>query len=109
MDSADVYESDDYIEGVSKYIEKDFKNFRFLNTDDSIGGMIVCRSNPQAKKIHEWFKNHSKLQTGLVMSDSENNAVQNDLNRQNQINFRENGYPDILVVHYMLTTGYDAP
>lgn len=108
LDSADVYESDDYIEGVSKYIEKDFKNFRFLNTDDSIGGMIVCRSNPQAKKIHEWFKNHSKLQTGLVMSDSENNAVQNDLNKQNQINFRENGYPDILVVHYMLTTGYDV-
>ena len=108
LDSADVYESDDYIEGVSKYIEKDFKNFRFLNTDDSIGGMIVCRSNPQAKKIHEWFKDHSKLQTGLVMSDSENNAVQNDLNKQNQINFRENGYPDILVVHYMLTTGYDV-
>lgn len=63
LDSADVYESDDYIEGASKYIEKDFRNFRFLNTDDSIGGMIVCRSNPQAKKIHEWCKKHNKLQT----------------------------------------------
>lgn len=108
LDSADVYESDDYVEGVSKYIEKDFRYFRLTNTDNSIGGMIVCRSNYQAKKIHEWFKNNSKLTTGLVMSDEENNAVQNDINRKNQVNFRENGYPDILVVHYMLTTGYDV-
>lgn len=41
------------------------------------------------------------------MSDSDNSA-QADINKQNQINFRENGIPDILVVHYMLTTGYDV-
>lgn len=108
LDCKDIYESDDYIDGVSKYIEKDFKNFRFVNTDSTIGGMIVCRSNDQAKKINEWFKTNSKLTTGLVMSDSENNVVQNEINRQNQINFRENEYPDMLVVHYMLTTGYDV-
>lgn len=108
LNSADVYESNDYVEGVSKYIEKDFRNFRFINTDDSIGGMIVCRSNPQAKKIHEWFKANSKINTGLVLSDSEDTAVQNEINKENQINFRENGYPDILVVHFMLTTGYDV-
>lgn len=34
--------------------------------------------------------------------------MQNEINKQNQINFRENGYPDILVVHFMLTTGYDV-
>lgn len=108
LESKDVYESDDYVEGVSKYIEKDFKNFRFVNTDNTIGGMIVCRSNEQARKIHLWFKEHSSLTSGLVMSDEENNAEQSELNKQNQINFRENGYPDFLVVHYMLTTGYDV-
>mgnify|MGYP001018320503 FL=1 len=108
LDSKDVYESDDYIEGVSKYIEKDFRQFRLVNTDNTIGGMIVCRSNDQARKINEWFKNNSKLTSGLVMSDSENNAVQSALNKQHQINFRESGFPDILVVHYMLTTGYDV-
>lgn len=108
LDSKDVYESNDYIEGVSKYIEKDFRQFRLVNTDNTIGGMIVCRSNEQARKINEWFKDNSQLTSGLVMSDSENNAVQSVLNEQNQINFRENGYPDILVVHYMLTTGYDV-
>ena len=108
LNSADVYESNDYIDGISKFIEKDFRYFRLTNGDQSIGGMIVCRSNPQAKKIHEWFKKNSQIVTGLVMSDSDNMAVQNEVNRQNQINFRENGYPDILVVHYMLTTGYDV-
>lgn len=108
LNSKDVYESNDYIESISKYIEKDFRQFRFVNTDDSIGGMIVCRSNPQAKAIHEWFKAHSKINTGLVLSDSENNIIQSEINEQNQINFRENGYPDILVVHFMLTTGYDV-
>jgi len=108
LDSKDVYESDDYIEGVSKYIERDFRQFRLVNTDNSIGGMIVCRSNDQARKINEWFKNYSRLTSGLVMSDSENNAVQSSLNKQHQINFRESGFPDILVVHYMLTTGYDV-
>jgi len=108
LDSKDVYESNDYIEGVSKYIERDFRQFRLVNTDNTIGGMIVCRSNEQARKINEWFKNNSKLTSGLVMSDSENNAVQSALNKQHQINFRESGFPDILVVHYMLTTGYDV-
>lgn len=108
LDSKDVYESDDYIEGVSKYIEKDFRQFRLANTDNTIGGMIVCRSNDQARKINEWFKNNSKLTSGLVMTDSENNAVQSVLNKQHQINFRESGFPDILVVHYMLTIGYDV-
>ncbi len=108
LDSKDVYESNDYIEGVSKYIENDFKNFRYVNNDYTIGGMIVCRSNDQAKGIHQWFKEHSKLTTGLVLSDSENSVVQNEINKQNQINFKNNDFPDILVVHYMLTTGYDV-
>lgn len=108
LDSKDVYESDDYIVGVSKYIERDFRQFRLVNTDQAIGGMIVCRSNAQAKKINEWIKKNSKLTSGLVMSDTENNAVQSALNKEHQINFRESGFPDILVVHYMLTTGYDV-
>ena len=108
LDSKDVYESNDYVESISKYIENDFKQFRLINTDNTIGGMIVCRSNRQAKLINEWFNKHSNLKSGLVMSDSENMAVQNEINEQNQINFRENGFPDILVVHYMLTTGYDV-
>ena len=106
LDDADVYESDDFVSCVSKYIEKDFKYFRLENTDNTIGAMIVCRSNPQAKLVHEWFNNNSELKTGLVISGED--SKQAKINETNQEDFRNNGTPDILVVHYMLTTGYDV-
>lgn len=107
LDKQDVYESDAYISNLSKYIEKDFKYFRFENSDPTIGGMIVCRSNPQAKLIAKWFDENSDLRVGLVISDSEN-SKQSELNRSYQNSFKYDNVPDLLVVHYMLTTGYDV-
>ena len=107
LDDKDVYESPDYINDLGKFIERDFKNFRFQNADKTIGGMIVCRSNTQAKMMQEWFENNSKLKTGLVISDTEN-PTQSQINKNNQINFRESLTPDILIVNMMLTTGYDV-
>lgn len=110
FDQADIYESDDYIQCLGDFILKDFRNFRFENSDNSIGGMIVCRSNKQAKKINDWINSQKGtygLSSGLVMNDPEN-PKQAEINKTNQIDFRNNGHPDILVVHYMLTTGYDV-
>lgn len=110
FDNADIYESDDYIECLGRFILSDFRNFRLVNNDDSIGGMIVCRSNKQAKKMNNWINSHKnefRLSSGLVMNDTEN-PKQAEINKTNQLDFRNNGYPDILVVHYMLTTGYDV-
>lgn len=110
FNDADIYESDDYIECLGNFILKDFRNFRMENSDNTIGGMIVCRSNKQAKKMNEWInsqKSKFHLTSGLVMHDSEN-PKQAEINKTNQLDFRNNGYPDILVVHYMLTTGYDV-
>lgn len=110
FNDADIFESDDYINCLGEFILKDFRNFRMENCDDSVGGMIVCRSNEQARKMNDWINSHETnyhLNSGLVMSDT-NNPKQTDINKINQLNFRNNGYPDILVVHYMLTTGYDV-
>lgn len=107
LDREDVYESNDFVECVSKYIEKDFKGFRLVNTDNTIGGMIVCRSNEQAKLISKWFDENSDLKVGLVISD-QGNPVQEQKNKTYQTDFKDSGTPDILVVNYMLTTGYDA-
>lgn len=107
MDKADVYESDPYINYLGQFINKDFQNFRLVNRDNSIGGMIVCRSQPQAKKLHEWFHQYSKLSTGLVISD-ESNPMQAEANKNNQLDFKYNGIPDLLIVEFMLTTGYDV-
>ena len=107
IEKDDVYESNDFVSCVSKYIEKDFENFRLENSDNTIGGMIVCRSNAQAKAVHKWFEENSKLRTNVVVSDSEN-ALQSELNKKAQNSFKYDQFPDILVVHYMLTTGYDV-
>lgn len=107
LNSADVYESDSYVACMGKYIEKDFKYFRLTNEDNSIGGMIVCRSNLQAKKLHEWFKKNSGTTTGLVITDN-GDPRQSEANKNNQNDFKYEGRPDILIVQYMLTTGYDV-
>jgi len=107
LEDKDVYESDAYVNALGAFIEKDFINFRLQNSDVSIGGMIVCRTNPQAKKVHEWFKENSKLNTGLVITDTDD-PKQKKVNHNNQIDFRETLVPDILIVNFMLTTGYDV-
>ena len=67
--------------------------------------MIVCSSNPQAKKIKSWFHDNSDLKAGLVISDEE---IPSEVNKKTQLAFKETLQPDILVVHQMLTTGYDV-
>ena len=67
--------------------------------------MIVCASNPQAKKIKRWFDESSDLTAGLVISDEE---IPTAANKATQIAFKETLQPDVLVVHQMLTTGYDV-
>lgn len=107
LNDKDVFESDAYVKALGAFIEKDFVNFRLQNSDNTIGGMIVCRTNPQAKKVHEWFRQNSKISTGLVITD-QNDSTQAQINKNNQIDFRDTLVPDMLVVNFMLTTGYDV-
>lgn len=107
LNDKDVYESDAYVSALGAFIEKDFVNFRLQNSDKTIGGMIVCRTNPQARKVQEWFKQNSTLTTGLVITD-QNDPTQAQINKNNQIDFRDTLAPDILIVNFMLTTGYDV-
>lgn len=107
INDKDIYESDAYVDALGLFIEKDFKNFRLENTDNTIGGMIVCRTGLQAKKVHKWFEEKSTLKTGLVISDNAD-ATQSKINKNNQLDFKYTLSPDILIVNFMLTTGYDV-
>ena len=103
-----TFESLNYISCIGRYIEKDFLKFREYPHDSSVGAMIVCKTNPQAVKMYNWFKNNSKLKTGLVIS---NDDEQDKINKENQYNFKNSGDEntlDVLVVNLMLTTGYDV-
>ncbi|MDY2687070.1 MAG: DEAD/DEAH box helicase family protein [Candidatus Enteromonas sp.] len=104
-EKAKILESDEYVASLAKYIENDFKNFRYTNGDPSIGGMIVCNSNPQAAKMQKWFEKNSTLNTRLVTDE-----VPSEVNKESQKDFKtaKNGI-DLLIVNLMLTTGYDVP
>ncbi len=104
-EKAKILESDEYVIALAKYIEDDFKNFRYINSDLSIGGMIVCNSNLQAAKMQKWFEKNSTLNTRLVTDE-----VPSEVNKESQKDFKsaKNGI-DILIVNLMLTTGYDVP
>lgn len=104
-DKAKILESDDYITSLAHYINEDFVNFRYVNNDLTIGGMIVCNSNQQATKMQTWFEKNSTLNTRLVI-----NEVPNEINKESQTDFKKASMGiDILIVHLMLTTGYDVP
>lgn len=102
-------ESPNYIASICDFIQNDFIKFRTSHQDPSTGAMIVCRTNPQARLVYGWLKDNSELSAGLVISDDD----QDEINEENQIRFRNKGNNkdplDILVVNRMLTTGYDVP
>lgn len=104
-EKAKILESDEYITALGKYINDDFRNFRYVNEDGSIGAMIVCNTNPQATKMQAWFEKNSKFNTRLVIDEQP--AL---VNKESQIDFKKASMGiDILIVHLMLTTGYDVP
>ena len=105
VDKKLVMESPSYIHALCSFISKDFEFFRFTNTDNTIGGMIVCCSNGQAKKVKKWFDENSDLATGLVITDPD---IPTAVNTATQLAFKNTLSPDILIVNQMLTTGYDV-
>lgn len=100
-----VRESTAYIDSLGRFIDQDFTYFRLTNSDPTIGGMIVCATNPQAKKVKEWFDKNSKLEVGLVITDPD---IPSAVNKGTQLSFKNTLKPDLLVVNQMLTTGYDV-
>ncbi len=106
-DTDAVLMSEAFKNDLCSYIDTDFRHFRLTNQDQTTGGMIVCSSNSQAKAIGEWFEKNSKLKVGVVITDV-SDRMQAQRNKQLQDDFKYNGTPDILIVHQMLTTGYDV-
>ncbi|MBR6940637.1 MAG: type I restriction endonuclease subunit R, partial [Clostridia bacterium] len=100
-----IMESPSYINSLCQFIKQDFENFRLVNTDNTIGGMIVCCSNGQARKIKEWFDKQDSLETGLVITDPD---IPSAVNTNTQNSFKFTLKPDLLIVNQMLTTGYDV-
>lgn len=133
---SEIIEHPSYVNELARYIMKDLKEFRQLQGDPTLGGMVICETSEQARRLYDVFKNEELKQhvqtVTIKMPDgtsfqaetvSPNNELSkplkagiilhdtDDKETRKQIikNFKKNNTVDILIVFNMLLTGFDAP
>lgn len=108
----DIIEHNRYVKELLRYIIKDFHDFRVRFDDDSLGGMIVCETSGQAKKLYKFFNSiqqelnltEKPLRAELILYDVDDKETR----KKHIADFKENKTVDILIVFNMLLTGFDA-
>lgn len=111
-----IIEHDIYVKELLRYIITDMKQFRIIKGDDSLGGMVICETSEQARKLYAYFdeiqteinknsSNPSALKVGLILHDSDDKETRKQIVKD----FKKNITVDILIVFNMLLTGFDAP
>lgn len=129
-----VYAHKKFVEPMLDYIVDDFIKSRIRFGDHTIGAMVVCDSSEQAKKLFEIFINkynpaqktikqverypmsaesqveyttykeqHNALTASLILHD-----IGSKDERKTEVDDFKEGKIDILFVHEMLLTGFDA-
>lgn len=114
---SDIIEHEVYVKELLHYIIKDFVEFRTVQGDSTLGGMIVAETGKQAENIARYFdevmnelmvtkKITTKLTAQLILHD-----VGTKLERKQYVqkDYKKNMNIDILIVFNMLLTGFDAP
>lgn len=106
VDKRIIYAHEKFVLPMLNYIVDDFLKSRIRFGDNTIGGMVVCDSSDQAKKLFEFFtsdKAHSGLSAALILHD-----IGTKDERKQEIEDFKDGKIDLLFVYNMLLTGFDA-
>ena len=136
IQKSQIVEHPKYISELYYYIKDDLLNFRKIQGDDSLGGMVICETSEQARRLYKFFKQEEerlkpkpqifKLPDGTrIAAEPEIDYKSNysplragiilhdtdDKETRKQIvkDFKKNMTVDILIVYNMLLTGFDAP
>lgn len=134
IDKNKILEHDSYLNALLDYIITDFRRFREEQDDESIGAMIVCRTNPQAREMYRlWQERLSRslyvekkqeeklmmLEDPMISYSSPKKPLSaslilhdegDKLERKAYIeDFKKRKSVDVLIVNQMLLTGFDAP
>lgn len=113
---SDIIEHDSFVKELLRYIITDMKRFRQIQGDNTLGGMIICETSEQARKLYAYFdevQNNLNLDTserthfraGLILHDSDDKETRKQIVKD----FKKNMTIDVLIVFNMLLTGFDAP
>lgn len=111
-----IIEHDVYIKELLHYIISDLKQFRIIHGDNTLGGMVICETSEQARKLVAYFDDvqselndkssiKSSFKVGLILHDSDDKETRKLIVKD----FKKNMTVDILIVFNMLLTGFDAP
>lgn len=111
-----VYSHAKFVEPMLDYIVKDLETARIATGDFEIGGMVVCDSAPQARKMNEIFqekyassnvnfveRNPGIKTAKLILYDEGDKEI-----REDWVWDFKRGKIDLLFVYNMLLTGFDA-
>lgn len=61
IDRNKIIEHESYLNALIDYIIADFRRFRIEQADDTVGAMIVCKTNPQAREMYRlWQERFNK-------------------------------------------------
>ena len=99
----EIFSHKKFVKPMTDYIIENFKESRMVLGDNGFGGMVVCDSSDQARKIYSYLKKIPKLRSALVLHDE---GTKDD-RKKIQEDFKK-GKIDLLVVYNMLLTGFDA-
>lgn len=113
---SDIVEHENYVKELLRYIIDDLKKFRTERGDNTLGGMIICETSEQARKLYAYFDEVqqelnkdasivSHFKAGLILHDSDDKETRKQIIKD----FKKNMTVDILIVFNMLLTGFDAP
>lgn len=131
-----IIEHESYVSELAYYIADDLRQFRKIQGDDTLGGMVICETSEQARKLYEAFQHMpdggQSQPIQIKMGDQVWMAAEaipmygtkkkllrvglilhdsDDKETRKQIikDFKKNMTIDLLIVFNMLLTGFDAP
>ena len=106
----DIFAHPRYVSPMLDFILEDFNRARdVVFDDDSIGGMIVCDSSNQAREIKKQLeerrsRGETNIISALILHDEGDKEYKKD-----RVESYKEGKIDLIIVHSMLLTGFDAP
>lgn len=51
-----IIEHESYVSKLAHYIADDLRQFRKIQGDETLGGMVICETSEQARKLYEAFQ-----------------------------------------------------
>lgn len=133
---SEIIEHPSYVKELARYIIEDLKEFRKIQGDYTLGGMVICETSEQARRLYDLFEEEwqkyqpkpikIKLADGTyVVGEPEvdyksayrplkagiilHDTDDKETRKQIVKDFKKNMTVDILIVFNMLLTGFDAP